>query len=169
MQKEEDCNPQERYLFTDHYYSDKTINDIKKSLRKNNPRNQNDEFFFKFDSWKRKKNELLIYTSFAYADIKIPRRFNCIFDLNNPINSYMGNYEITQVIWNGWFPIDLIAQGHKHLCVMRFEDEIPQIVKNLDRVEDLSTYKRGNHYVIGFCDQKDYPMIKEARLANNNQ
>ena len=168
MLSEKDSKPSERYLFSQCYFSDKAINELKENIRGMYKEREKDEFFLRFDSWQRQQKEILIYTSYAYADIDIPRKFDCLFELQNPENKYVGKCEITQAVLNAWAPINQMCHGHKHLCVMNFENGIPELIKILNKVEDLSTYDWRQKSLLGICDQKDFPFIKEHRLKNGS-
>lgn len=105
------------------------------------------------------KNDIAVFTTYAYADIAIPRTFDVIFDYNNVDNYvesrftvvYSFNYAITFFYLFEW-----IDHGHRHICVLEFENEIPSILNSLPNIQvDTSGQIR-----ICFCQKQDFEAIR---------
>ncbi|MBL4663084.1 MAG: hypothetical protein JKY22_05920 [Flavobacteriaceae bacterium] len=124
MTNEKDCKPEFRYLF-----SDESINVWKKESAKRLEDEHKGKLFKKFINWKRRKNEIMLFTLYAYADLKIPKRFDCAFNLENPSEHTISPFSLTQSLYEVFFPTDSIGVGHKHTCIFEFENEIPELIK----------------------------------------
>ena len=68
---------------------------------------------------------------YAYADLKIPKQFDCIFELENPLNFITTKFILIQLILEGWYPLDSMEHGCKHLCIFEFEEQMPAILDKL--------------------------------------
>lgn len=171
MRTEEQCEPQERYLFTDEIWSDESIFFWQnRCIERCKNRDDKGEEYEKYINWKRKSNEVALFTMYAYADFKIPKQFDCIFDLRNPSNFISTQMTLTQSIWEAWFPMDLIDHGHKHLCIFEFEEEIPAILDKLHILKSNFSNVPKETSRLGICQMKDFEEIKyERELINSEQ
>ncbi len=121
---------------------------------------------FKYLDWKKSENEIALFTMYAYADLKIPKEFSCIFDLKNPARMWTCKMTLTQSIWEGWYPIDYIEHGHKHLAIFKFEDKIPEIILELYEVKNKDINLPESYRTIGICQIKDYQKIKKYLITS---
>lgn len=123
-----------------------------------------DESFNEFQNWQETESEIGLFTMYAYADFKIPKSFNCIFDFNNPERCINTKMILKQSIWEGWYPINNVDHGHKHLMIFQFEKEIPEIISELhvERKKYLTIPK--NSINLGICQLTDYDLIRENQL-----
>ena len=169
MQTEEECKPQNRFLFTDIIFSDEKIEIWKGECvsRVNSKKLEKSEAFNKFVNWEKSDKEIALFTLYAYADFKIPKLFNCIFELNNPDNVIFTNFHLTQSIYEGWYPINNIEDGHKHLCVFDFEDEIPQIINMLHIGKGKFSDVPKDAVTLGICNQSDFEEIRKRQVYVN--
>ncbi|WP_338813548.1 hypothetical protein V9L05_19370 [Bernardetia sp. Wsw4-3y2] len=170
MTTEEECKPQEKYLFTAELFSDESISIWKNEcVERCENRDDKGEEYERYINWKRKDNEVALFILYAYADIKIPKQFDCIFELKNPSNFIVTKFTLTQAIWEAWFPLGSLDHGHKHLCVFEFEDEIPQILKKLHIIKNkFSDAPRGS-LLLGICQRNNFEEIKTARELINSR
>ncbi|MBS7253872.1 hypothetical protein [Flavobacterium branchiicola] len=159
MRNEEDCKKNERFLFCDTYLSDKGIElSQKETIRRFTNRDKN-ELYQKYITWKKKDNEIIVFALYAYADLKLKKEFDCIFNYDNPDEFVLEKFILTQSIYEGWVPIDTVEDGHKHLLVFSFENEIPKIFFNLHKEETLRDTRPKIHTKLGLCNQKDFETI----------
>lgn len=172
MQTEEQAKPSERYLFADEYFSDKAIAiwQVKCIKRcKDKPRGHAYE---KYVNWKRQDNEIAVFTLYAYADFAIPKKFDIIFQTAIPDNYITTEYELTQSIHEAWFPLDSVDHGHKHLCIFRFDGEVPGIFNLLHKANEKFSTSPKRQFKLGFCNSQDFADIKrviERRLSLKKQ
>lgn len=171
MRKESECKPFEKYLFTEIALSDDSIAHFKQDCILNSNRKSfvKDKYFDDFIHWKRSSNQVAIYSDFAFADVKLPIIMNCIFDLDKPQDWVNVDFTVIQSIFNGRLPIDSIEHGHRHLLILDFEQNVPQIFENL-YVHYGNTpfeFKEGSTR-LGFCNLQDFDAIK-IRIEYTNQ
>jgi hypothetical protein len=169
MQPEAQAAPETRYLFADTMYADAAIRVLQSDYRRNCNEKQKGEAYYRFINWVRKPNEVFVYTLYAYADLDLPKKFNCIFYCDNPRYYVLTDYQLTQSVLNGWFPYDGIGHGHKHICVFSFEGEVPGILNLLYQENGQFTDPPKSRHLLGFCDVRDLPAItarkeKDAQL-----
>lgn len=163
MRKEENCKQSERFLQAVSLFSDKTIEVWKKEIKKsckieNEPYN-------KFTNWIKEPNEVAIVTMYAYANFSIPKKFDCIFLYDNPVQYIHSDFTLTQSIFEGYLPIDYIEHGCKHLCIFKFENNIPEIIKHLHyETKKHLTWNWDVKKVLGFCQLSDIQSIIDRRL-----
>ena len=163
MRDEKDCSPEEKFLFSDELFSDESIEIWKNESKKRLKEEHKGELFDKFINWKRKENEVALFTLYAYADFKIPKNYDCIFNFNNPSEFIISPFELTQCLYEGFFPTDSIEDGHKHTCIFKFENEVPQILKKLHIAKGKFSDVPKNSFIIGICDSNDFSEIKKHR------
>jgi hypothetical protein len=159
MRTESECKPSERYLFAEEYLLDNVIKFWQEECQKRCK--EKNSLYYKFVNWTRKENEIAIYTLYAYADFSIPKKFDCIFRFDNPNVNLIINYELTQCIYEAWFPTDSISDGHKHICVFRFENKIPEIIQTLHKGESKFSNVPKGQIKLGFCNSIDLSAIIE--------
>ena len=85
----------------------------------------------------------------------------CIFELNNPSNSIYTEFEVSQSIFDGWYPTSEISHGHKHLCILNFKESIPELVLNLFELKKGADSIPSDLFGIGLCDFRDIDAITE--------
>ncbi|MFC0773308.1 hypothetical protein [Terrimonas alba] len=159
MRTEEQCKPSERFLFADEYISDKAIAIWKSECVKRCKNKEKSDAYYKYINWKRQANEIAVFTLYAYADFSIPKKFNTIFHLDNPKIYLEVDYELTQSIHEAWFPLNSVDDGHKHLCIFRFEKTVPDIFGTLHKEEEhFSTTPKGQK-LLGFCNSNNFEAI----------
>ncbi|MBX2925161.1 MAG: hypothetical protein KF746_23370 [Chitinophagaceae bacterium] len=166
MQTEEQCKPSERYLFAEEYFSDKSISIWQKECVKRCKKKPKGIAYEKYINWVRQNKEIAVFTLYAYADFSIPKKFDIIFQTDNPDNFIKTEYKLTQSIHEAWFPLDFVDHGHKHLCVFQFDEDVPEMLNLLHKDQgQFSTSPKGQTK-LGFCNTSDFDEIK-TRLKKN--
>jgi hypothetical protein len=161
MRPEIDCKSSERYLYADAFFTDKVIQISQEECRKRLKDREKNIFYDNYVNWIRQEDEIAVFTLYAYADFDIPKRFDCIFNCDNSKHYEIVNFELTQSIWEAWFPINSIDHGHKHLCIFKFDDEIPDIINLLHKEDNKFSSVPKKHVKLGFCNSSDLPAISE--------
>lgn len=166
MRSEEDCEQGERYLFSDELFSDNAIELIKKRVKKRLQPEHKGELYNKFINWNRKPDEIALFTYYSYADFKVPKQFNCLFNTNNPYEFIKTEFTLTQCLYEGFAPSNMIDHGHKHICILEFKNKIPEIVNELHITEgDHFTYP-DNKFMIGICNFNNLKAIQQQITIN---
>jgi hypothetical protein len=165
MRKEEDCKARERFLFTDELMSDELVNGIKAALvRTDKGKNtHNAQAYEKFKTWTRSEKEVCLFTLYAYADLKLPKPFDCIFRLDNPSDVIYTKFQLTQSLYEGKYPSETIENGHKHLCVFEFETEMPSILHELYVGSKFYDSPPNGALKLGICQSTDFEEIKSRQ------
>ena len=168
MRSEEACNANERFLATGVQLSPEATRHLQRSGRAFvKERNlKTDALHHQFMDWSSTDHEIALDTIYAYADFKIPTSFDCVFELDQPENVEFTPIELTQALFNSWFAMDSIAHGHKHTCVFRFKEGIPEVLQQLhlyDGKEAPPLYPK----LFGFCTRKDFPAIRNRQIYIN--
>ena len=170
MLKEELCKSSERFLQAVAIFSDKTIKVWKDGIIKFCKDKEIGIAYTRFLNWTRKENEVAVVTTYAYADFTLPKQFDCIFSYDNAEVYVQTKFTLTHSVLNGWYPTDTIDHGHKHLCVLRFEKGIPDILNRLHyESEQQLTWTWDTKKVLGLCQLADIQNIidkqhKETKL-----
>ncbi len=163
MRTEKECNSAHRFLFTDELLSDEQIGYVKEDVIKRYNNEVKDKYYKKFINWQRKKNEIVLYTLYAYADLKLPKTFDCLFNLNNPKEYSDCKFKLTQSLYEGSYPVESIEDGHKHICVFEFDNKIPDILNKLHIAKGKNYELPKNAFMIGICNSVDYISIRKYR------
>lgn len=166
MQSEQQCKPSARFLISDEYFSDNAIVQLQSDTVKRCETREKNIAYEQYIRWKPQANEIAVFTLYAYADIQIPKKFDIIFSLDNPNQFIKIDFELTQCVYEGWYPMNTIADGHKHLCVLSFDKSVPDILFTLQRGESrFSTYSSGRKF-LGLCNSPDFTEIANGIKKN---
>lgn len=169
MLKEELVNSSERFLQAFSICSDAVVNAWKGETLKRCWNKEKDTAYKTFINWRRRKNEVAILITYAYADFSIPKQFDCIFNYAEPYKYIQTAFILKQSIWNGWYPINCIEHGHNHICIFEFENGPPPIINNLYiEKQKYSTWRWDEKKVLGFCQSTDIKNIIERRQKMND-
>jgi hypothetical protein len=93
-------------------------------------------------------NSEVLLMSFAYADIPIGRTFDIVFPTGVPKAPTRTNCEIAAVTQQYGKPFDEIPHGWKTICLVKFEEGIPDIIASLPLVNGW--YE--NRCTVSLCD-----------------
>lgn len=120
--------------------------------------------------WTRQPNEVVVFTWHAYADLALPKQFDCVFHVDNPQEFLVASYMLTQSVINlaGGLPINRIEHGHKHSCVLTFDQEVPAVFQLLHQTDGkFSAEPPRGAFKLGFCQAADLPAIaaEHERIA----
>lgn len=168
MRTEEECPSNQRYLFGDVYFSDNGLAIWKNEVIKRHALRQKDWVYERYINWQKTDNEIAIFTWYAYAEFALPKKFDIIFQTDKPENFINVNYELVQSLYEGWIPLDRIEDGHKHVCILRFENTIPDILYSLHRVEKINPNHPIDQTMLGFCNSADFTAIKQRIYRKQN-
>ena len=168
MRSEEECPKEGRYLFCDTYLSDIGIELSQKDVVKRFSNRNKDDLYSKYITWKRNSNEVIVFTMYAYANLKLNKEFDCIFNYDNPDEFVIEKFVITQSLYEGWAPIDTVEDGHKHLLILKFKSEIPEIIFKLHKEDTLGDTRPRIHTKLGFCSKEDFETISKNIKKNNS-
>jgi hypothetical protein len=164
MRSEAQCPPSARYLYADELYTDSTLKLLQADCRRQYQNRAKDAAYATFVQWTHQANEVAVFTWNAYADLVLPKRFDCLFHVDNPQQHQLVSYELIQSALNlaGFYPLNSVEHGHKHLCVFRFEQEIPTVFQLLPVLEGspMAAPPPGA-FKLGFCQAADLPAIIE--------
>ena len=156
------AKPYERYLNAIMYFSDKSINTMRAETIRRFKNRSKDMYYDKYINWKRQDNEIAVFTVYAPFDVALNERFDCIFDNRDPETYVIELFTLSQVIHEGWYPIDSVEHGFKNICVLTLDGKVPDIFKRL--FYDTGSgeqWKSGNE--LGLCKQEDRQAIIDRR------
>jgi hypothetical protein len=165
MLAESNSDPAHRYLLCNYYFSKSNIEKIKADVRRFMIDRNKDNLYYAFIEWKKKPNEIIVLTMYAYADMLLPKQYDILFQIDNPDNYIIGSFVINQAIFNGLSPVSQIDHGHKHIVVIEFPEKIPEIFNLLPAFEEKF---ESNTPELGFCSQVNFESIKKLLTHKNN-
>jgi hypothetical protein len=79
-------------------YSDRAISIWQSECIKRCKEKPRGSAYEKYVSWVRQENEIAVFTLYSYAELPVPKKFDIIFQLDNPENYVNVEYELTQSI-----------------------------------------------------------------------
>lgn len=161
MQKLTDVIPECRYLLVNERWSDDTIDEWKEKMIKRFSDKSKPDLFDSYLQWKPAENEVAVFSLYACADIPVPAMWDCIFDMNDPERYCHVSFTITQAVWEGWCPSDVIGDGHKHLLILSFNGQPPEILRELR--EGKAKYVKEQEVRLGLCRLEDLPHIGDRK------
>lgn len=164
MFPEDKCHLANRFLYAETFLSDKTIKKWqKRAIQRCLDKKKMEIPYQQFINWRRQQNEVAVFTSYAYADFSIPKKYNCIFDFSNPEKYTQISYTISQSIWEGWFPVDFIEGGHKHLCILQFDQNPAELFIQLAEEEEYIKNPRIRN-PLGLCEYNTLNALIQERI-----
>lgn len=156
MRNEENCPRNERKLLAIWRYSNSDIPILKQRIIDACCKKKKKEYYSAFIGWEPQKNEIIVFISYAYADLLLYKDFNCVFKYNAPENYALCDLKLTQSLFEGWFPCDGIDHGHKHIIVLTASDSIPGMLLTLPQMSVPETNWNWNpDEVVGICNVDD--------------
>lgn len=99
-----------------------------------------------------KADDRAFYTLYAYADIPLGRRYDCLFRKDGRPESVSVDCTIEHIIFESWFPVGKLEKGHKHVVFLSFDSAIPECIPTFECWEDVGQ----NDWLYGLCDQATY-------------
>jgi len=149
-----------RFLQTDCRFGIEAIDIWKRECRSRCAKKEKTEAYHKYLDWKPIENEVALFSLYAYADLNIPKTFSCIFNYRKPEEHIQTKLTITQSIWEGWFPLNTIDHGHKHLIIANFEKEVPEIIFELHEEKEKFSSVPKESLLLGICQIENHNKIK---------
>lgn len=162
MQTEAECPPNDKFLLADELLTDRAIRFIQAECVRRNRGREATTAYQQFAGWVRQANQVALFTLYAYADLALPKKYDCLFNYDDPAQFVRVAYELTHSIWEGWLPLDQIEHGHKHICVLTFPDQISDIVHLLYQEDGDFTSQLFHKFKMGLCDFTDFDAITRA-------
>ena len=156
--------PKSRYLFSDMRFGQMAVAIWKAESARLCQGRPKGKAYETYQNWNPQPNEIAVFTLYAYADLQIPMQFDMIFDLDNPNNFHQEPFELTQSIFEAWWPAKAIEAGCKHICVFRFADKPPQILSLLYELNGKVPDDAQRQTRLGFCQSQDFPEIAQEIL-----
>jgi hypothetical protein len=102
-------------------------------------------------------NSEVLFMSFAYADMPIGRTFDIAFPTGAPQSLTRTRCEVVAVTQQYAKPFDELPHGWKTICVVKFEEGIPDIIASLPVVNGW--YE--NRYTVSLCDADVWQLIAD--------
>jgi hypothetical protein len=160
MNTEKQCKSSGRFLFASECFSDKAIDIWQSECIKRCRDKVKGRAYDRYINWTRQKNEIAVFTLYAYADFSIPKKFDIIFHLDDPSEFLRIDFELTQCIHEAWFPLDRVDAGHKHLCIFSFHASLPDILNTLHTIKKQFSESTKGQKSLGFCNSEDFDAIR---------
>ncbi|MES1181719.1 MAG: hypothetical protein ABUL44_02895 [Flavobacterium sp.] len=158
MLAEINTDSSERYLLCNRFIPDKIIKRIKDDLKSFWADRQKDELYFEFINWQKKSNEIALLTLYAYADIIFLKKFDTIFQIDNPNNYTTTEFLIKHIVMDSRVALNEIAHGHKHILILEFSNAVPSIFNLLSEFKENEWLD--NKIELGICSNVDFDAIK---------
>lgn len=158
MLNEEQCPPHGRYLSAEIYVSPQLISRWKQDCAKRMAGKNKTPAYDTYLQWAYGPHEAALFTFYAYADLPVPKSFDCIFHISHPEIYVRIPYILTQSIWEGWMPVDFVEHGHKHLCIFSFPQGVPDIIRQLPPEESYRSDADAG-IRLGLCEFRDLQAI----------
>ena len=158
MQTETEVKASERYLLCNYAFSDQMIERIKTDVRSFMADKKKDDNYLKFINWQKQENDIVVLTLYAYDDILLPKKYDTVFQIDKPSNFANRSFTITQAVLNGWTPVNQIAKGHKHICIIQLDKEVSSIFNSVALFDSKEALQ--DKFRLGFCDMNNFEAIK---------
>lgn len=98
MQIEAQCPPDGRFLLADELLTDRAIRFIQAECVRRNRGKELTSAYQQFVSWVLQANQVTFFTLYAYADLTVPKKYNCLFNYDDPAQFVRVTYELTHSI-----------------------------------------------------------------------
>ena len=161
MLPEKESKISERFLFTNCRFGKEAIEIWQKESKLRCAKREKTKAYFEYLNWKESENEVALFTMYSYADFNVPKEFSCIFDYKNPEKYCESKMKLTHSIWEGWYPVNYVEHGYKHLLIFNFEEGIPKIINELYIETEKFSRVTNDSFTLGICQIEDYEKIKE--------
>lgn len=139
------------------FLSSESIELLKEQIRRTLRNQEKDELFDLFMSWRKKENEIMLYSDFSPSFFDLPASFDS-FSLSDLLTeSIEVEVIILYCLFNGWAPINKIEEGHRSVCLLQFGNKVPDLFKSLPEV---NSKKRSNGFEIILFNRSDITIQK---------
>lgn len=113
--------------------SDDTLSLLKSQVGRMMRDQMDEPLIERFLNWERQQNEIFLYATYSSLEFDLPLDFDIFFwDGSDDYKYYQVHVPFSVI--NGWAPIAKVAQGHKHVCLLQFQGEVPGFIWNLPEV-----------------------------------
>lgn len=165
MLTEDKSNQSERFLTAIAFISNERIKFMLNHIKHKSTDKESSISYDIYNDWHPKSNEILVYTTSAYADLEIPKTYICIFQRGNPDHHVISNFQITQAVLDlgGHWPCRMLNHGHKHFCVLTFDKSVPDIFNQL---KELGRDWENTFDGLGLCDSTNFEYIRQNIISN---
>jgi len=144
------------------FLSDATLVQLKQQVYRTLRDQDKDPLFESFMNWQRKDNQIMLYTDFCSLGFKLPATFYSIAQIGLPDSTIDANVVIPYSILNGWAPVNKIEKGHRHACLLQFNNnEVPMIVRTLPEVNSKDGIAKHQVMIYNKANIPDTRLIKK--------
>lgn len=116
--------------------SHRSLERLKDRINSFCPERPRDALFHAVMEWKPKDGEIMLHTDYCSQSFELPTTFNSIIQTNKPEIIVPTKASVPFAVLNGWAAINEIAMGHRHACLLQFDGNIPEMIKNLPELND---------------------------------
>ncbi len=95
------------------------------------------------------------YTLYAYADIPLGRRYDCVFQRDGG-PAIRVSCRVDHAVFEGGFPTDQVEHGHKHVVFLSFDGPLPKCIPTFQRWEEVGQ----DDWQFALCDHTTYDARK---------
>lgn len=171
MSIEKDVEPSQRFLKIEYRLSQSAWDKFKRQSVVSEPKNIEHKAEVISDTFLERnlaKNELLVITSYAYADILLPKHYDMIFIIDDLESNAKCNVSINAglIIIGNAYVVNTIGHGHRHICLLSFENTIPNLFDRCYTLDDTFKKIEGDTIALGLCHSVDFPHI--VRFLNGD-
>lgn len=114
--------------------SNETLELLKEQVYRTLRDQEKDDLFEQFMRWQKKENEIMLYSDYSSMSFDLPANFDSILKCPLPVYRIDVKVAIPYSILNGWAAINKIEKGHRNVCLLHFEDKVPDIINDLPEV-----------------------------------
>jgi hypothetical protein len=112
-------------------------------------------------------NTLIVFTDYSLAEFAIGEQFAKVFLLDDIDVCADIHCEIVGVTQQWSKPFDVVPEGWKTICALRFTNELPEMVKSLP-ISDHSTWG-GSEFRLGLSDDETWQQLLNKNTKKRPQ
>jgi hypothetical protein len=116
------------------FLSNETLELLKEQVYRTLRDQEKDDLFEQFMRWQRKENEIMLYSDYSSISLDLPVNFDSILQSTLSVDRIDVKVVIPYSILNGWAAISKIEKGHRNVCLLQFDEKVPDIIKDLPEV-----------------------------------
>jgi hypothetical protein len=96
--------PSGRFLLADGLLTDRAIHFIQAECLRRNRGEEVTAAYQQFANWVRQANQVALFTLYAYADLAVPKKYDCLFNYDDPAQFVQVVYNSRKVSGRAGFP-----------------------------------------------------------------
>lgn len=104
-----------------------------------------------FLAYKPGKYEVFLYADYSPSEFSLPLDFDTLVWKDEVLDVHV---HIPFAVIDGWAPVQMVSKGHKHVCLLQFDSDIPEVVRNLREVNS----NKSADAVLILAKKADIPM-----------